>query len=102
MKDIEEALNYEGDDQAYETLEDDFFSKLLEGGNIKSTSGQTNKQKNINEGFKKKKDGKIDSVEVKETAVKYNHDQKWDDIDQGEDEEQFYEENDDYEELSGE
>lgn len=29
MKDVEEALNYEGEDEAYEELEDDFFSKLI-------------------------------------------------------------------------
>ena len=35
MKDIEDALNYEGDDQAYEEIEDDFFAKLLEPSNQK-------------------------------------------------------------------
>ena len=51
MKDIEDALNYEGDDQAYEEIEDDFFAKLLEPSNQKKQKKTTQDDKS----FKKKK-----------------------------------------------
>ena len=31
LKEIEEALNYDGDDGAYEEIEDDFFAKMIQG-----------------------------------------------------------------------
>lgn len=31
IKEVEEALNYDGEDQIYEELEDDFFSKMIRG-----------------------------------------------------------------------
>lgn len=30
MKEVEEALEYAGDDDAYEELEDDFFAKMIQ------------------------------------------------------------------------
>ena len=31
IKSIEDALNFNGEDEAYEELEDDFFSKMIKG-----------------------------------------------------------------------
>ena len=31
LRDVEDALNYEGEDAAYDEIEDDFFAKLIQG-----------------------------------------------------------------------
>jgi hypothetical protein len=31
IQEVEEALNYDGEDGAYDELEDDFFAKLIRG-----------------------------------------------------------------------
>lgn len=38
LKDVDDALNYDNQDGAYQELEDDFFSKLVGGGEKKDNA----------------------------------------------------------------
>ena len=57
LKEIEEALNYDGDDGAYEEIEDDFFAKMIQGEMADGGSLKKKKEEKKVEKKQKKKEG---------------------------------------------